>query len=205
MSEDEKPEISELIAQIKQGSEDAVGLLMEYYTEAIHKVIRRRLNQRMRSQYDTEDFTQIVWASFFGDLNKVATYQTSADLEGFLTAMTRNKVVDACRRHLMRQRTDPDRERRIDTDDSVTTIVLRSADRTPSHIASMREQWDLLLETLPRRHREIIVLRASGCTYKEIAEHVDMNERTIRRIFHSIQNRTPQIPGADADSNVQSM
>lgn len=200
MNANPKPEFQELIAQIKAGSEDAVGVLMEHYADAINKVIRRRLNVRMRSQYDTADFSQIVWASFFADLDRLSGCKSSSDLQSLLTTMARNKVVDEYRARLERQQRDLKREQRIERGDSATNIPIESGEATPSYIVSMREQWDRLLQALPERHRKMIVLRASGFTFKEIAEKVDMNERTIRRVFNSIQQRMPRIRGTEADS-----
>lgn len=203
MRENKKPEFSALIEQIRCGSAEAVGLLMEHYEDAIHRVIRRRLNPRLRSQYDTVDFAQIVWASFFTDLDKMSKCKSASELEGLLTTMARNKVIDACRRRLMRERNKADRECRIDRDDSLTPFAIQSSDATPSHIVSIREQWEQLLENLPERHRRMIVLRASGWTIKEIAAQVEMNERTIRRVFTSIQSSVPAIRDDEAENTAR--
>ena len=50
-----------LICHVREGSEDAAWDLVEQYGEAIRRAVRRALNERLRSKFDSLDFVQLVW------------------------------------------------------------------------------------------------------------------------------------------------
>jgi hypothetical protein len=49
-------EIAALMERIQEGSQDAVRELLDQYGSHLVRVIRRRLSQRLRSQFDSADF-----------------------------------------------------------------------------------------------------------------------------------------------------
>ena len=173
-----------LVNQIKGGSTEAVSLLVEEYGDAVCMVIRRRLHRLMRSQYDTADFAQIVWASFFSGLDKLSTFQTARDFERYLVRIAENKVTDACRKRMILQKNNVNRERSLDRES--TRVDIPSDDPSASHVVDVREQWQRLMQSLPPRYRQIISLRAGGATIQEIADTVNIHERTVRRILKEL-------------------
>ncbi|MDG1897386.1 MAG: hypothetical protein P8J37_21020 [Fuerstiella sp.] len=56
------------------------------------------MNQGVREQFDSHDFEQAVWASFFGHISVVERMDNENHLAAFLTRMASNKVIDAGRR-----------------------------------------------------------------------------------------------------------
>jgi DNA-directed RNA polymerase specialized sigma24 family protein len=49
------------------GSQEDIQRLINEYGDCIQRVVRRRLDTRLRSKFDSLDFVQMVWASFFRD------------------------------------------------------------------------------------------------------------------------------------------
>ena len=57
---------------------------------------------------------------------------------------------------------------------------------TPSDIMIAREQWNRLLRDQPSHYQEIIHLRFRGETLTAIADRLDINERTVRRVLSQL-------------------
>src|SRR5437763_15973355 len=91
--------LQELLARIKDGDEGAARELLTRYEPKVRLVVRRQLPRLLRSRFDSLDFLQSVWGSFFhkirtgpNDLNE------EQNLITFLAWAARNKVIDEYRR-----------------------------------------------------------------------------------------------------------
>src|SRR5262245_33911435 len=102
-----------LMSRVRDGDPDAATELFSNYADAVRKVVRRHLRQQMRRQYDSVDFEQSVWASFFLTSAENYAFLTPEDLVAFLSRLAFNKVVDATRKRLGVTR-DSRRERSLD-------------------------------------------------------------------------------------------
>ena len=58
-------DIRELLARIKNGDEEASRELLSRYESKVRLVVRRQLPRLLRSRFDSIDFLQSVWGSFF--------------------------------------------------------------------------------------------------------------------------------------------
>lgn len=54
----EETEFSLLMARVQSGDQQAATEVVQRYGEAILRVVRRRLDQRLRPEYDSIDFLQ---------------------------------------------------------------------------------------------------------------------------------------------------
>ena len=82
----------DLLEQVSEGSEEAAWDLVENYGVTILRAVRRALDSRMRQRFDSTDFVQLVWASFFKARGRLDRFSTPAELAAFLVKMARNKV-----------------------------------------------------------------------------------------------------------------
>ena len=83
-----------LMGRVGEGSEDAAWELVARYGEQIHRTVRRVLNIKLRSKFDSLDFVQLVWKSFFQVRNKCDRFHRPEELAAFLVTMaTRESVV----------------------------------------------------------------------------------------------------------------
>jgi RNA polymerase sigma factor (sigma-70 family) len=172
-----------LVAQVRAGSEEAVWTLIEQYGPHILRTVRRRLARDLRSKFDSQDFVQAVWASFFSGSRQFARLETPDQLMAFLTAMARNKVVDEVRRRVQTQKHDLKRERSLDDSTAGYRADAASREPTPSDVAIAREQWERILAAQPEHYRRIVELRLTGETHDRIALELGINERTVRRVL----------------------
>jgi RNA polymerase sigma-70 factor (ECF subfamily) len=171
--------------QVRSGSTDAVWRLIEDYGPHIQRVVRRRLDSRMRSKFDSQDFVQMVWASFFRNPAEMSSFDEPEDLMRYLSAMARHKVVNEYRRRILQQKHNVTREKPLSETHS-TEDVVRRRDPTPSQFAIIREDWNRKLEGMSDMHRKVVRLRLAGATYTEIGQQVGIHERTAREIVHRV-------------------
>jgi RNA polymerase sigma factor (sigma-70 family) len=185
----DKPEsLRALIQRIKGGDADAGRELVERYGPHLLTVVRRRLDPRLRSKYDSEDFVQAVWASFFA-YQPERLAEDPGKLIAFLVSMARNKVVDAIRQRLQTLKYNVNREHSLQG--SVLPAGQEPAARQPtaSQVAVAREEWDRLLDKLSAKERRVLDLLLEGHTQEEIARELEMSDRHVRRMIRTISLR----------------
>ncbi len=174
----------DIFAKACQGSEADLRRLIDEYGPHLQRVVRHRLDERMRAKFDSLDFVQMVWMSFFADPHAVERFDTPERLIGYLAAMARNKVTDEERRRV-RKRNGTSLERPIDEQ---TDAVPQANATTPSQFAMVREAYQIFEANESERDRAIVQLRMQGCTFREIAERMELHERTVRKIVERLVN-----------------
>jgi RNA polymerase sigma factor (sigma-70 family) len=179
-------EFASLMQRISEGSEDAVKELLEKYGPYIFHVVRRKLNKKLRSKFDSEDFAQSVWASYFAVPRSGADFRTPEALIAFLVNMARNKVADAMRLRHGHGRYNVNRERSLDGSAALQVEAVAEPGPTPSQVVGAKEQFDRVVEKLPTHQRIILEFLRHGYTHVEIAEKLGIDEKTIRRLIRRI-------------------
>jgi len=92
-------EIGEFIARIRAGDEEAATELLRRCEAKVRLVVRRQLPRLLRSKFDSLDFLQSVWGSFFHRVRTGPTdIQDEPNLVAFLAWAARNRVFDEYRR-----------------------------------------------------------------------------------------------------------
>jgi RNA polymerase sigma-70 factor (ECF subfamily) len=196
---DEATEFSSLMTRVQRGEQQAAWELLEAYGTHVERSVRRSLNRNLRARFDTVDFMQVVWASFFRAPEKMRRIGSPPELMAYLNALARNKVVNEVR-EVHAQKRDMRREIRIDAVHDADQGDLASRDPTPSAVAIFRERWDRLVSDQPERVQRIVEMRFAGSTYNEIAKALQINERTARKAIERL------VKGEDAselDANAQ--
>jgi RNA polymerase sigma factor (sigma-70 family) len=173
---DQKLDFEASLDHVRRGDPVAVQEFVESFGPFILRAVRRKLDARLRKKFDSADFVQAVWASFFSKCLHKDRFSEVQDLVAFLSKLARNKVVDAFRCYLETEKSNIQRE--LSADDSTVGTMLRA----PSEIAIARELWKRMLSRQPERHRQIIVMRFEGSTYPEIAKRLGLDESTARRV-----------------------
>lgn len=173
---------ADLMRLVREGSDDAAWRVVDRYGEAIRRAVRRALNSRLRSKFDSLDFVQIVWQSLFRVRDKLSRFDHPEELAAYLVAMARNKVGMEVRRRMMTQKFDVGHEQSLDQLQACGEGV---PDRQPAPIdvAIARERWNRLLADQPPRYQRIVHLRLQGHTCQDIADTLHVDERTVRRFL----------------------
>jgi RNA polymerase sigma factor (sigma-70 family) len=174
-----------LMQQISKGSEDAAWELVELYGELIRRAIRRILNKKLRSKFDSLDFVQLVWSSFFRACNSLDRFERPEELVAFLVTMARNKVGMEIRRRLHTEKYNLNREYSLD-EPAIIRRDIADPQPQPIDVAIAREQWNRMLSGQPIHYRKIIKLRLQGRTYQDIANSLRIDEKTVRRFLKKL-------------------
>jgi RNA polymerase sigma-70 factor (ECF subfamily) len=164
-------EMTLLLDQAANGSEDAAERLTERYGPFLRMAVRRWLHKRLRSQFDSLDFVQDVWASFFARGCNKEAFTNPAQLISFLRSLARNKVVSAFRHGLQSQKADLNREHSLQEAEESKGLHLVDRQPTPSQIVSGDEQWQLLLQNQRPAYREILRRYSEGKNVKPLIKH----------------------------------
>src|SRR6185503_6903092 len=146
------------------------------------RVVRRSLSQEMRSKFDSIDFVQTVWASFFGHSSVTGTFERPEELIAYLTTLARNKVIDEFRRRMQGAKYNIKRERPLEDMNGFGAHAVAARQPSPSDVAIAREMWSQLVCAQPAHYQRMIQLRFEGASYVEIASELGVNERTVRRV-----------------------
>jgi DNA-directed RNA polymerase specialized sigma24 family protein len=120
---DNQNEFLALMEKVRAGSEEAAAELFRRYHSHILQVVRRKMLRKLRTKYESHDFTQAVWASFFIKRVREQTFNHPNELLAFLAAMARNKLVDATRAQFDSQKRDLERERSLDASQARRKLV----------------------------------------------------------------------------------
>jgi RNA polymerase sigma factor (sigma-70 family) len=183
-------EFNALMERVRGGCPEAIACVLQRYGGHIRQIIRRQLHHRLRQQFDSLDFQQDVWASFFaGDFARYQ-FDSAEALVRFLSEMAYNKVVEVFRQRMQTVRHDITREMPLlqrHLDEAATEVADREPG--PSQIAIANEQWQRLLNSQPPAYRAMLELLRQGYTQGEIAEKVGVNIRTVQRFVQALRQR----------------
>jgi hypothetical protein len=92
-------DLGRVLGQIRDGDEAAARELLRRYEAEVRLVVRRQLPRLLRSRFDSLDFLQSVWGSFFKRVRGgPAEFEDSRHLVAFLARAAKNKVIDEYRR-----------------------------------------------------------------------------------------------------------
>jgi RNA polymerase sigma factor (sigma-70 family) len=177
-----------LMQQLRAGSQEAANELATKYASHVRRAVRDRMRGELRPKYDSVDFEQQVWKSFFAEAKSLPDLQDPAQLIGYLVGIARHKVADEGR-HLLTQKHDVQREVRIDERAATEGSHPASRDPTPSAVAVFHEEFELLVSNQPPQVRRLVELKMQGMTNHEIADALGVHERTVRRMMERLEEQ----------------
>jgi RNA polymerase sigma factor (sigma-70 family) len=179
-------EFQDLMRRVRAGSNDAARELLETYGPHVVRVVRRRMSHELRSRFDSLDFAQAVWASFYAQRSRWEEVNDPQALMGRLATMARNKVISEYRRRVLAQCRAIQRERTLEPRDESAEEVLVGGDPSPSQAFLAKDTWERLLANQSPLNQQVLRLRLAGLNCQEVGDRLSMNPRTVRRILKGI-------------------
>jgi len=179
-----------LVTLAKEGDEAAVNQLCSVYGERVRRLIRLRLDRKLRPKLDSVDVVQDALILAMDGL-KNFTYKDEGDFLRWLSKIAENRLRDMFDRFHADKR-DIHKEipfKREDTSTEGVTVGAAEpvADTTPSIITRKKEALDRLEKALDRlkpEYREIIMLKKiEGLSHTEIAEKLGKNTGAVRMLL----------------------
>ncbi|HZY85321.1 MAG TPA: sigma-70 family RNA polymerase sigma factor [Gemmataceae bacterium] len=186
---DLQAEFAQLMQRVRAGDPRAAQEVFDRYSEPIRRVVRRYLHQRLRTQYDSIDILQTVWASFFQVPPEQYTFATPEDLIGFLSQMAHNKAVDVFRRRLQTDKNNLNRQVSFDEPAADLDRTLPVRQPTPSQLAIAEEHWERIIKGQPPRVRQVLEMLRMGHTQREAADRFGLHPKTIKRLLEKLLPR----------------
>jgi RNA polymerase sigma factor (sigma-70 family) len=181
-------ELRTLLGRIRDGDESAARELLARYQAQVRLVVRRQLPRLLRSRFDSIDFIQSVWASFFRRLRAgPERFEDPRFLVTFLAQVAKNKVIDQYRRAASRKQ-DVRREEPLSPAGEPSREIVADQD-SASEVAEANEAFGRLRDLLPEDRRELLGLKVAGLSNREIADRLGLSERTVRRILEDLRRR----------------
>lgn len=181
-------EVQSYLKRIHEGDEQAARELLTRYEGEVRLVVRRQLPRLLRSRFDSLDFLQSVWGSFFHRIRTSPTqFEDGRHLVAFLARAAKNKVIDEYRK-AGSQKQDMRREEPLWADGD-RPRELPAELETASQLAEAREAFGQLRELVPEERRTVIELKAEGLSSKEIGQKLGISERTVQRVLEDLRRK----------------
>ena len=163
----ESSEISRLLSQAAVGDPAAIDAMFRRYEERIKRMVRLRLNHKLRGRVDASD---IVQETFLDAAKHLADYLESPSVPFFLWLrhLAGRKLIDVHRRHLGAQARDAGQEANLPTyagpaatSDSLAAHLLGrfSSPSSAAQKAERRVSVRAALDALDPIDREVLTLR----------------------------------------------
>jgi RNA polymerase sigma-70 factor (ECF subfamily) len=165
----------ELVAAAMTGDRDAIARLLEVLRPLVARYCRGKLGTVDRSYVSADDVAQEVCLAVLGAL---PNYRVQGrPFLAFVYGIAAHKVIDA-HRAVSRGRSDP-------VADVPDIVSVEAGPEQHAMRAALSEQLRALLEELPEKQREILVLRiVVGLTAEETAQIVGATPGAVRVAQH---------------------
>ena len=205
----EADKTQELLANAKEGSEEAIGKLLDRHRDALRRMVQMRLDRRIQRRVDVSDIVQEV---LFEANRRLSKYLQDPKMPFhlWLRHMARDRIIDAHRRHRVSAKRSVDREKPLtspaNVDRSTMEIAAQLCDPaiTPAAAATMHElarRFEAAIDELEERDREVLLMRHfEHLTNQEVAQALSLTEpaasmrylRALRRLRALIAETMPQ-------------
>ncbi len=168
--------------------------VVERYTNGLLALARRRLPEKIRKRVDPEDIVQSVYRSFFRRLEAGEFgFEESHDVWRLLAVMTYRKSQNAVKYHHREQRNAQRDVSFQSADDSSLSQDPIDPLPTPDDLAVFVECLEILLEKLPEKYQRIVTLRMEGFSIAEIADEVELSQRSVLRVLSHTRELAAEI------------
>jgi RNA polymerase sigma factor (sigma-70 family) len=189
---DNDDDFRELMQRVQAGSEDAAWELVRKYGGHMRRAVRRVLDEKLRPKFDSLDFVQLAWQSFFRMRDQADRFENPRHLVVFLVGVVSNKTRREVQRRLTTEKRGLAREVPLHdfTTDREGEIDACGPEPEPVDVAIARERWEQMMQDQPAHCRQIIELKLQGHTLKEIAALLHLDKMTVQRFLKRLLHAT---------------
>lgn len=185
MNEQDKPDdpcISiELLNEAQAGDKQALNELLGRYQERLRRVVRVRLDARLRRSLDSSDVVQETFAAALSGIPTLRALDRGAIL-GWLTRIAENELID-----LRRRTSAAKRDKSLEVPlDAIGAPPARTP--TPADVSAtneLKDRVDAAVAELPQDWRDVIVLRTYlGASWQDVARQLGCPSADAARQLH---------------------
>lgn len=203
----EAEKTQQLLADAKVGDPRAVDRLLDRHREAVHRMVRMRLDRRILQRVDVSDVVQDVLVEANRRLQDYLQ-NPGMSFHLWIRQITRDRIIDAHRRHRASAKRSVDREQALapqGEDQSSVILAARLCDPglTPAAAATRREmarQVERAMTQLGEPDYEIIVMRHyEQLSNQEVAHALELTEAAASMRYLRAIRRLRALLGEDQD------
>ena len=179
-----------LVTLAKAGDQPAIEQLCRVYGERVRRIIRLRIDRKLRPKIDSVDVVQDALVLALAGL-KNFTYRDEGDFLRWLSRIAENKLRDildkfhADKRDIRRE--IPFKREETDTEGNSFGVAGPLQTTTPSVLLVRKEQLDRLeraIDNLKPEHREVIFLsRIERLSHEEIAAKLGKSKGAVAMLL----------------------
>lgn len=188
---DQDEVLERLILGLRNNEPWAATDVVRRYGDSLHRIADSRLSPALKRRLDADDVMQSVFRTFFRRVRDSKLQVDDADqLWNLLCAITLTKVREQARFH---------RRKKRGIDQEATSAEIAEYEAQHQDVAGPLDPGILkvdfadafinLLESLDEEENMILILKLGNHSNANIAEHVGVSERTVRRILAKLQKR----------------
>jgi RNA polymerase sigma factor (sigma-70 family) len=163
-----------LVSRAREGDQKAYADLMHRYKDSIYFMALKMVNNKE----DANDLTVETFAKAFEKLDK---YQPEFAFSTWLFRVATNNCIDFIRKKKLNTTSI---NSMVDDEGDERPLQIKSDTLNPEEVSMKKEQTQklkLLIDSLPSRYRNLIVLRYfDELSYEEIAEQLDLPLGTVK-------------------------
>ena len=188
MTTNDPPLLSEipscdLVARCREGDENAANELYRRYCDQLLRIVGNHLSAKYAAKFDPEDVLQTAFRTMFRRLEKGEfQFDTDEDVWKLMVTISLNKL----RRQIRSLNTQ---QNNISLERTISEELANQLCEKPTiqEVVEFSEMLEKLFRFLTEDQRNAILLRMSGCNQIEIAERLEVSDRTVRRMWKRIQ------------------
>jgi RNA polymerase sigma-70 factor (ECF subfamily) len=179
-----------LVTLAKEGDQPAIDQLCRIYGERVRRIIRLRIDRKLRPKVDSVDIVQDALVLALGGL-KDFTYRDEGDFLRWLSRIAENKLHDIVDRfHAEKRdirREIPFKKVETNTDDVPAGVAGPLQTTTPSVLLLRKEQLDRLeraIDALKPEYRQVILLsRIERLSQEEIGARLGKSKGAVAMLL----------------------
>jgi RNA polymerase sigma-70 factor, ECF subfamily len=197
----------QLLDGVKTGDPDAVNDLLERHRDAVHRLVRMRLDQRIQQRVDVSDVVQDVMVEANRRLQDYL-HNPCMSFRLWLRQIARDRIIDAHRRHRVSAKRSVDREKSLtapaDMNRSTMELAfqLQDPELTPQAAATQQEMLrrvEAAISELPEADAEVIAMRHyERLSNQEIAQVLELTEPAASMRYLRAVRRLRQLLGGES-------
>jgi RNA polymerase sigma-70 factor (ECF subfamily) len=201
----------ELLAKTREGDADAVNRLLERHRDAVHRMVRLRLDAKVQRRVDVSDVVQDVMVEANRRLQDYLAHPQQMAFHLWLRQIAKDRIIDAHRRHRGSAKRSIDREQAIvaGTDDKSTyelVAQLRDQNAGPATNAAQQEMAKVVeaaIGELPEQDCEIVIMRHyEHLSNQEIALALGLTEPAASMRYLRAIRKLREVLGKGTDQSV---
>jgi RNA polymerase sigma-70 factor (ECF subfamily) len=179
-----------LVTLAKEGDQPAIDQLCRIYGERVRRIIRLRIDRKLRPKVDSVDIVQDALVLALGGLQDF-TYRDEGDFLRWLSRIAENKLHDIVDRfHAEKRdirRETPFKKVEPNMEDGSAGVAGPLQTTTPSVLLSKKEQLDRLeraIDALKPEYRQVILLsRVERLSQEEIGARLGKSKGAVAMLL----------------------